>query len=953
MIPDLWQTEEASKRFDASRPNRTRNERLIRERRFLEADTPQRIAQFLERRGVSAAQATRLVARAGQGVPETTGNAIEWTNELGLERVLGTSDLMGIAFLERGLAVSRSVGRIWMRVLNGHPTGFGTGFLVSPRLMLTNHHVLGRKEDARSSLVEFDYQLGLSGAPLASATFTLLPDEFHLADQGLDYALVAVAKSGTLGRDLATFGWNPLLEAQGKAIISQWVNIIQHPNGEPKQLALRENQIVELLDDFVQYKTDTAPGSSGAPVFNDQWEVVALHHSGVYRKAPSGEPLTKDNQIWRPEMGEHRIDWIANEGARVSRILAHLRGQAATLSPTERALLEECLAAVPPRIETSSPIQAILSGPQTPPRDPTVHVGPKCVASCTIPLTVSVQLGCSHPSSVAAPVPAPANPPVTPLGPPTARVDLSENEILRAARSAFESRDDVLNVELGRVFKDGWITDERAIVVTVRRKLPLESLRTLGTSPLPEEFHGLPIEVTAPGLADVLRVHNRVQEARVLAGEATTLRSEITYTPPLNVDLGRVTEQMRVIAHLSPDAGFTQLGPFLKATKRRLVVGMYDFGAPHILEAVKDATKEDAFQKLTLVMQQGQSVGQGTKADDLTDQEVVNDLSTALGAKFENAWVKKGPVNGWISSSYHIKVAVRDREAFWLSSGNWQSSNQPDADPITEAPQERDWLTKYNREWHAIVEHAGLAKTFEAHLLHDYQNNIGIGLEEALQFPDVFVPLLLVRPTVEEAAAPFQYFAPFDDDRVFTVTPLLTPDNYHDEVLKLLESAQSEILFQNQTLNHPKDGQTALETLVDALLMKQRAGVRVRIIFRVYMPKDARDTLTALVDRGFDADSIKVQKNCHTKGMIVDGKKVLLGSQNWSNDGVSVNRDASLLFEDEPLAQYFTQVFEHDWTNLARQNIGQEFLRVEFAPAEAATPPGMVRMTWKEYLELA
>jgi hypothetical protein len=65
-----------------------------------------------------------------------------------------------------------------------------------------------------------------------------------------------------------------------------------------------------------------------------------------------------------------------------------------------------------------------------------------------------------------------------------------------------------------------------------------------------------------------------------------------------------------------------------------------------------------------LVMQKGESVGTGTKADDLRDDEVVGQLEDLLGSKFENAWVKIGSVNGWVSSSYHIKVAVRDREAF-------------------------------------------------------------------------------------------------------------------------------------------------------------------------------------------------------------------------------------------------------------------------------------------------
>ncbi|MFJ1567897.1 trypsin-like serine peptidase [Streptomyces erythrochromogenes] len=81
--------------------------------------------------------------------------------------------------------------------------------------------------------------------------------------------------------DKATFGSLPLKEAQGKAVIGELVSIIQHPNGEPKQLALRDDQIVDVLDDFVHYSADTARGSSGAPVFNDQWEVVALHHAAV------------------------------------------------------------------------------------------------------------------------------------------------------------------------------------------------------------------------------------------------------------------------------------------------------------------------------------------------------------------------------------------------------------------------------------------------------------------------------------------------------------------------------------------------------------------------------------------------------------------------------------------------------------------------------------------------
>jgi hypothetical protein len=379
---------------------------------------------------------------------------------------------------------------------------------------------------------------------------------------------------------------------------------------------------------------------------------------------------------------------------------------------------------------------------------------------------------------------------------------------------------------------------------------------------------------------------------------------------------------------------------------------MYDFGAPHIVEAVAALRRRTSFKKLTLVMQKGESVGEGTKADDLKDEEVVDKLRAALKKKFDNAWVKIGRVNGWVSSSYHIKVAVRDQSAFWLSSGNWQSSNQPKGDPFADRPPQRTWLSKYNREWHAIVEHPGLAKAFEKYLLNDFGANVGEDGSEALGLPDLLLPEALFLPSVEEAALSFRYFEPLDATRVFSVRPLLTPDNYHKYVLALVDEARSELLIQNQTFNAPGENHQSLKELIDAVLRRVDAGVRVRIIFRVVIASKARETLTALKDYGVPDSIIKVQKNCHTKGIIVDRKKVLLGSQNWSNDGVSVNRDASLLFDDEILARYFADIFDHDWNNLAKKDIGSESTSVRVAGADEATPPGMVRLSWKDYMEM-
>jgi hypothetical protein len=678
-------------------------------------------------------------------------------------------------------------------------------------------------------------------------------------------------------------------------------------------------------------------------VYNDRWEVVGLHHSGVWATDDAGHILTVDGQVWDPSMGEDRIKWIANEGVRISRIFAHLASQ--PMSPGQRQLFEQ----------TTNPPPA--SGEQPSERAAAVAPQPDG-ATVTIPLSISLRF--SGATADLGPIAAQLEPTRgadrgSPVAVGGAARTLSEDvlqSILAEARQEFARRPEVLGVRLGYVFKNGWITDERAVVVTVRQKRSPEALREVGVSMLPAAFRGLALQVTGPTIDDIVKVARGPTVAEAAFAEPGILREEIKYLPPAGAALETITDTMRVVAHVSPDAGWSQLSKFLAGTRKQLIIGMFDFGAPHITDAVEAAGRKPAFNKLTLVMQPGESVGEGTKADDLRDAEVVERLSKALRKKFENTWVKIGKVNGWVASSYHIKVAVRDDKAIWLSSGNWQSSNQPDADPLSEQPWRRTWLDRYNREWHAIVEHPGLAKTYAKFLIQDFEQNRGVSGEEALALPDVLVPEAFFLPSAEERATPFQYFKPFDETRRFTVTPLLTPDNYHEHVLNLVNGASQELLIQNQTFNAPKDGHDYLRELIDAVIAKQRAGVKVRIIFRVLMPAKARQVLEDLKSHGLDVKDVRVQRNCHTKGIVVDSEKVLLGSQNWSNDGVSMNRDASLLFDDAPLAQYFARIFNHDWQNLARTNIGSEWLAVEWAPADRATPAGMTRLSWKDYMEM-
>jgi endonuclease G len=147
------------------------------------------------------------------------------------------------------------------------------------------------------------------------------------------------------------------MEGDDPVLVRQYVNIIQHPQGRPKQVALRDNQVIDLLEDFLHYRADTEPGSSGAPVFNDFWELVGLHHSGVPRRDPATKrPLTRWGALWDGR-DERDVDWLANEGVRLSRILARLK--AAPLQGAGRRLRDAAFSSEPvgaPRVKRLPPV---------------------------------------------------------------------------------------------------------------------------------------------------------------------------------------------------------------------------------------------------------------------------------------------------------------------------------------------------------------------------------------------------------------------------------------------------------------------------------------------------------------------------------------------------------------------------------------------------------------------
>lgn len=565
-------------------------------------------------------------------------------------------------------------------------------------------------------------------------------------------------------------------------------------------------------------------------------------------------------------------------------------------------------------------------------------------------------------------------------------------EALRVAFSAVRSAADrhraellqfpnVIDVQPGYKFTEGWPTDTPAIVVTVLRKDPPEALKA--NEILPGELDGVPVDVapaTPAAQANHLAARGGTRGPAVPAFEEEPLLTpgdvpgeEGTRGPaaggrgyvepdPDKLKLSAVNGAMTLLCHASPDAGWPNLKKFLEVTKKTLTVAMYDFGAKYIFQSIND-TMTKATGPFTLNLDRRSN----PKRDgEFTEQEIVDTFTANLGdTKFVYSTAAVGTL---YPNAYHIKVAVRDsadpkKVAFWLSSGNWQGSNQPEADATkVDEKTQRQLLSKRNREWHVICDNAKLAKMFEAYIKYDMAEAARVATRGVIPPP---MPSL-VLPAEAELRAPSKEVKifkaktfKFTTAKPIKIQPLLTPDNYGENVVKLIRSATKTLFFQNQYIKIPKtfpdgSGKPALKELVEALLDRMNAEVDVRIILR--NEGDTRSMLQALKTFGFDMSRVKLLGGCHNKGIVVDSKVVMVSSQNYSADGVRYNRDAGLIIFNPAVAKYYEDIFVYDWEKRATQRVAGERGAMPLLPEVAAAAPSTTRaaarsISWNDYYQ--
>ncbi len=179
-----------------------------------------------------------------------------------------------------GLAARSAVGRI------ESPLGIamGTGVLVDRQLLLTCKHVVERILDCGldHAWMRFGYKTGKYGVE-SGDVFELDLKTIVNHNAQSDYALVRI------------FG-EP--EYRTAPLSNAWLNtkqnvrIVHHPRGEPLQIS-DVGQIVQVDKKYIKHNVKTDYGSSGAPIFDLDWRVVAIHRGTLSLSRPSAPGITE------------------------------------------------------------------------------------------------------------------------------------------------------------------------------------------------------------------------------------------------------------------------------------------------------------------------------------------------------------------------------------------------------------------------------------------------------------------------------------------------------------------------------------------------------------------------------------------------------------------------------------------------------------------------------------
>jgi phosphatidylserine/phosphatidylglycerophosphate/cardiolipin synthase-like enzyme len=405
-----------------------------------------------------------------------------------------------------------------------------------------------------------------------------------------------------------------------------------------------------------------------------------------------------------------------------------------------------------------------------------------------------------------------------------------------------------------------------------------------------------------------------------------------------------VTISSDVIAYASPDSTFAVTKRLFDGAKKSILIGIYDFSAPHMRELLLNAMARGVKVSLMLDI-------------DSEDEKRLFDELVEMGVTGVEAPSCANDTVRFFASS-HEKVIVIDNTWTMVQSGNYSDNSIPLN--VDDGGNGAGFRTG-NRDAGIAVKSAALAKLF-TEILRDDMKLVKATPQLLRRTPQPAVFLVERAP----AKMPARLFPSLGMNLAsrLTVRPVLTPDNYMEVVPSLLRNAKKSVLIEQQYIRadgekHP-NVHLLLDAIADARESNPRLDVRIVLgkIFNAGDLPDEHENLTILrdeyrlvLDTNIRYINTEQLVHCHNKMIIIDGTGVLVSSQNWSDSAVTKNREAGLWIPQADIAKYFKAIFETDW-KAAFKTPGKGVTRTPRATPESLREGGFVKVALADYEEV-
>jgi len=260
----------------------------------------------------------------------------------------------------------------------------------------------------------------------------------------------------------------------------------------------------------------------------------------------------------------------------------------------------------------------------------------------------------------------------------------------------------------------------------------------------------------------------------------------------------------------------------------------------------------------------------------------------------------------------HAKYALIDSDTIILGSDNWNSGGYPP-----------EGLSG-NRGWGVVIR--------DREIFHDMSSIFEYDWERGIKVSPDDLPQGSKSDTDEpDDRAGYKVFEAKSINGEFTANMVIGPDNslHYETIIEMINSAEKTLFIEQAYIRREwgTDENPYLQSAINAAMQ----GVEVKVLLDSmwYNTNEENDNdelcnylnnLASQENLNLEARLVKRDgiTKIHNKGVIVDGRKVLISSINWNKHSPTYNREIGIIIENPEFATYYSNVFLYDW------NLGKE-----------------------------